>query len=98
MYGVATSVYGYGMEITQQFDTVEAAQEFAGQYVAGSAVLCKFSDGRWRSVAPIAPIRFCPSQYRVDPGTGELCVKCGKSNSVHTVHLLRRSLGLPGQS
>lgn len=51
-YGVATMTYGQGMRIGVKFDTREEADEFAAGFLPGYAVICKFSDGRWREVAP----------------------------------------------
>lgn len=49
-YGVATQQYGAGFQVAAKFDTLREAKQFAARFLKGAAVLCKFSDGRWRKL------------------------------------------------
>jgi hypothetical protein len=89
LYGVATSVYGSGMQITDKFDTFHEAQKFAGRFLPGAGVVCQFSDGRWRSVAPVTAFLECPTTRVIGMDSGDLCADCGHAYGKHTVTQVR---------
>ena len=75
-FGVATEHCGLGMVVSNKFDTIEEAQAFRRRFVTGGAVICRFSDGRWR---PVKFVLVCPAEPSVGaPGNTELrCSDCG---------------------
>lgn len=50
LYGVATPVYGGTFSKIEKFVSLEAAKSYAASFVAPVAVICGFSDGRWRAL------------------------------------------------